>query len=170
MMRLTGAMLIAAGTAALGLAAVARLEGRVRDLRSAIAGLEGMRLALTSCLAPLDEMLSAAAEAAEGRAGAVFSYCGEEIKKSGRQRFAALWNAALEELPLCLEEPDLEALRPLGGVLGRYDGDSQAQALERCISLLEGQLDNAVEQRRSQGKVYGAVGISVGLFLAILLI
>lgn len=170
MIRLTGAVMLAAGAAALGLAAVARLEGRVRDLRGAIAGLEGMRLALTSCLAPLDEMLSAAAEAAEGRARAVFSYCGEGLKKSGRQRFGALWYAALEELPLCLEEQDLEALRPLGGVLGRYDGDSQAQALSRSISLLKGQLDSAVEQRRSQGKVYGTVGISVGLFLAILLI
>lgn len=170
MRRLVGAALLAAGSVALGLGAVAHLEGRVRDLRGLLAGLEAMHRALDSRLAPLDEMLSSAAESTQGRPRDLFRFCAEQLDGGAPRRFGVLWDVALEELPLRLECSDLEVLRTLGSVLGRYDGDSQTRALAQCASRLEVQLEEAAEQRQRLGKVYGTMGVSAGLFLVILLL
>ncbi len=55
-------------------------------------------------------------------------------------------------------------------MLGRYDGDSQRQALERVLAELSRRRERAEEDRRRLGRVYGVLGVTAGLFLAILLI
>lgn len=169
MTRWLGALLLAAGTAALGLGAVWSMEQRVRDLRGIIAGLYAMERALKARLAPLEEMLAAGAEGADGRAGGFFLACREEMKRSAGGRFAPLWEAALETVPLCLDKDDLNVIRRLGSVLGRYDSASQSAAILRTAAELEGRLSEAAERRGRLGRVYGALGISAGLFLVILL-
>jgi len=167
--RVLGAALLAAGAAAVGFGAAARLEGRVRDLRGLTAGLEAMARALDARLAPLEEMLSAAAESTQGRPAGLYRACAQALGRGEGRSFRVVWNTALEELPLRLERADLDLLRPLGEVLGRYDGDSQAAALAQTVARLGGQLEEAVEQRRRLGRLYGTMGVSAGLFLAILL-
>lgn len=169
MTRWLGALLLAAGAAALGLGAVWSMEQRVRDLRGIIAGLYAMERALTARLAPLEEMLSAAAEGTDGRARGFFQTCREGLEAPGGERFAPLWSAALETAPLCLDAEDLRAARRLGGVLGRYDGGSQSAAILHTAAELEGRLTEAAERRGRLGRVYGTLGISAGLFLVILL-
>lgn len=169
MTRLMGAALLAAGMAGAGFLAVARLEGRVRDLRGMLTGLDAMGRALSASLAPLDEMLAAAAECTRDRPQGFFTLCARELGQNAGAGFGGIWPAALETAPLRLERSDLEALRPLGGVLGRYDGDSQAQALSRTAEHLTQCLAQAEDQRRRLGRVYGTIGVSAGLFLAILL-
>ena len=60
MTRWVGAALLLAGSSALGGWAVAQLRGRVRDLQGLTAGLEAMARALSTSLAPLDQMLQEA--------------------------------------------------------------------------------------------------------------
>lgn len=169
-MRWVGAVLLSAGSAALGLGAVVHLDSRVRDLRGLIAGLSAMERALTARLEPLDGMLSGAAESAEGRPQEFFQFCRRGVARLAGRSFAGLWESALEAVPLRLEEADLSILRQLGGVLGRYDADSQAAALLQAVKQLEEQLAEGQEQRRRLGKVYGTMGVAAGLFFTILLL
>lgn len=169
MIRLVGAVLLTAGSTALGLGAAAHLEGRVRDLKGLIAGLEAMKRAFAS-LEPLDQMLWAAAQSVQGRPKEFFLFCRQGASAPGEDGFAAVWAAALESVPLRLEERDLLELKPLERVLGRFDADSQKAALERTVGQLTLRLEEAEEQRKRLGKVYGALGVTSGLFLAILLI
>ena len=61
-------------------------------------------------------------------------------------------------------------LEQLGSVLGRYDGESQCRAIEEEVSRLGRQIVQAREDRRRLGRVYGVLGMTAGLFLAVLLI
>ena len=78
MTRLFGAVLVIAGCGALGLAGVARLAGRVRDLGELAAGLDVLQRELGWRLAPLPQALEAAAKAAHGPAAQFFARSARE--------------------------------------------------------------------------------------------
>lgn len=170
MLRLMGAALLTAGTAALGLGAVGRLDGRVRDLRELLAGVELLQRELGWRLAALPEGLELAAGTAEGRTARFFRLCAEGARHLNGRTFQQVWQEGLDECRFRLDAGDRELLEQLGSVLGRYDGDSQRQALEGAAARLERRQVQAAEERRRLGRVYGVLGMTAGLFLVILLI
>lgn len=170
MIRLMGAVLLTAGCGALGLGAVGRLEGRVRDLRELSAGLDALRRELSCRLAPLPEALGEAAGESRGRAAAFFRFCAQGAERPQGVPFQQIWREGLEQCSLRLAREDRAALEQLGPVLGRYDGDSQREALDQAVSALARRQAQAAEDRRRLGRVYGVLGVTAGLFLTILLI
>lgn len=170
MTRLLGAALVVAGCAALGLAGVARLEGRVRDLAELTAGLDALRRELGWRLAPLPDALDTAARAARGPAAQFFTRCAQGAGTPDGQVFQAVWRDSLSAVPLRLGPEDRDLLERLGPVLGRYDGDSQRLALEEAVAGLRALGGEAADDRKRLGRVYGVLGMTAGLFAAILLI
>ena len=170
MMRLLGAVLVIAGCGGLGLAGVARLDGRVRDLGELAAGLDALQRELGWRLAPLPQALEAAAKAVHGPAEQFFAWCAREAGKPDGQAFQEIWNTALSAAPLRLGPEDKSLLDRLGPVLGRYDGDSQRLAREDAAAGLRSLQGEAADDRRRLGRVYGVLGMTAGLFLAIILL
>ena len=170
MMRLLGAAMLIAGASALGLGAVGRLDGRVRDLRELLAGVEALQRELGWRLAELPEALDLAAGASGGRAAGFFLRCAQGAAHLEGSPFRKVWREALEDSRLRLGREDRAPLEQLGTVLGRYDGDSQRQALESAAARLEQRQAIAAEDRKRLGRVYGVLGVTAGLFLVILLI
>lgn len=170
MIRLMGAALLVAGCGGIGMSAVGRLDGRVRDLRELAAGLELLRRELGWRLTPLPEALAAAAEGTQGRAAQFFQFCAQRAGRLSGTTFQQLWREGLERCPLRLDREDRALLEQLGPVLGRYDGDSQCQAVDKALAGLARRQTQAEENRRRLGRVYGVLGVTAGLFLAILLI
>ena len=170
MIRWLGAALVFLGSSALGAGAAARLQGRVKDLRGLSAGLEAMGRALSASLAPLEEMLRAAEACGAPRPAQLVRTCRLGLPGLEGEPFAQLWDKALGETPLRLEEADLAVLRQVGGVLGRYDGDSQAAALAQAAARLGRQQAEAAARQSRLGRVYGTLGVSAGLFLSIMLL
>ena len=152
------------------MSAVSRLDGRVRDLRELSAGLDTLQRELGWRLAPLPNALETAAEGVHGRAARFFAFCAQGAGRLDGSPFQTLWRTGLAQCPLCLDREDRTLLEQLGPVLGRYDGDSQRQALERVLAELSRRRERAEEDRRRLGRVYGVLGVTAGLFLAILLI
>lgn len=170
MTHLIGAALLTAGCGAVGLGAVGRLDGRVRDLRELAAGLDALQRELGWRLAPLPAALGVAAGETHGRTASFFERCAQGAEKLDGRLFQQVWRECLETCPLRLEREDRELLEQLGPVLGRYDGDSQRRAIEDALTRLERQIAQAGENRRRLGRVYGVLGITAGLFLTIVLI
>lgn len=170
MLKAVGAALLLAGSAGLGLTAIRRLERRVTALRSLTEALELMERELDFRLPPMKELiLAVAARAAEPAAGFLRA-CGEEVEKLEGKPLARLWRqAALEKLP-ALKKQDLETLFSVGAVLGRYDGEGQRRTIAAARERLSDFLAEASEERRRQGKVYGALSVTAGAFLVILLL
>ena len=170
MIRLLGAALLMAGCCGLGLSAVNRLDGRVQDLRELSAGLEILQRELGWRLAPLPKALEAAAAGTQGRAAQFLTFCAQESKQLAGAPFRALWSRGLEQCPMRLSREDRVLLEQLGPVLGRYDGDSQRQAVENVLSGLSRRQIQAEDDRRRLGRVYGILGLTAGLFLTLMLI
>jgi len=170
MMRALGAALVIASCGALGLSGAARLEGRVRDLGELAAGLDALQRELGWRLAPLPQALETAAEACRGPAARFFTRCAQGAGREDGHSFQQVWKDGLSAVPLRLGPGDKALLERLGPVLGRYDGDSQRQALEDAAAGLRGLQGEAADDRRRLGRVYGVLGVTAGLFLAILLL
>ena len=77
---------------------------------------------------------------------------------------------ALRETPLRLDEGDRAVLKQVGGVLGRYDSDSQTVALGQAVQRLSQQQREAEERQGRLGRVYGTLGVTSGLLFAIVLL
>ena len=105
----------------------------------------------------------------QGPTAAFFRTCRRRFAEGGQESWAESWTAALEQVALPLEEADLRLLQEAGDVLGRYDGESQRQALEGLLRGLEGQAAEAAETARRLCRVYLALGLAAGLFCLILL-
>lgn len=169
MIRLMGAVLLAAGCGYLGVQAAENLRRRSRSLSEmarALALVEG-ELELGS--PPLGQLLERVAGRCSGPAKALLEACAQGLDRLDQEDFSALWRrkvAQLEELG----EEGRAALAPLGDILGRYDGQAQregTQAVRRTLEMLARRWE---EERRRQGRVYQVLGLSGGAFLAILLL
>ena len=170
MIRLLGAALLTAGFGGLGLSAVNRLDSRVRELRELSAGLEILQRELGWRLTPLPKALEAAAGGTHDGAARFFSFCARGSEQLSGVPFRTLWSNGLEQCPLRLSREDRALLEQLGPVLGRYDGDSQRQAVENVLAGLSRQRAQAEDDRRRLGRVYGVLGLTAGLFLTLVLI
>ena len=111
-----------------------------------------------------------AARAVHGPAAEFFAQCAQKIRGPGEQTFQEIWREGLSGGRLRLAKEDRALLERLGPVLGRYDGDSQRGALEETAAGLRSLQGTAADDRRRLGRVYGVLGTTVGLLLAILLI
>ena len=170
MIRFFGAALLILGCGGLGLSAVNRLDSRVRDLRGLSTGLEILQRELGWRLSPLPEALEAAAGGTQDRAARFFACCAQGSRQLAGVPFRTFWSRGLEQCPLRLSREDRALLEQLGPVLGRYDGDSQRQAVENVLAGLSRQQAQAEDDRRRLGRVYGVLGLTAGLFLTLVLI
>lgn len=169
-MKLLGALLLAGGAAFLGFSAAAQLERRVKSLRAMLGALEHLERELTFRLTPMPELLETLSKQSPSPANAFFARCLAGLDTLGEHTLSDLWNNALEAAPMDLGEEDRRVLRELGGVLGRYDGEGQREALALSRAQLGQCLTTATEERTRLGRVYGALGLTAGALLVILLL
>lgn len=170
MMRLIGAALLTGGSALLGICAVRHLNSRVDHLRQLITGLEVVIREMDHCLAPLPELLAQAAKQTDRNVSVFFDLCAQGAEHLNGRSFQTVWNQAIEAGQLRLEHADLSLLEQLGGILGRYDGESQRKALQTTVDRLEEQRAEAASQSSRLGRVYSVLSLTAGAFLLILLI
>lgn len=168
--KVLGTALLIAGGMGAGWCGASALDRRVRSLRAFCAALETAQRELSLRLPPMPELLSLLARQSEGPAGRFFARCLEDLPLLGSRSFARIWRDALEGTPLDLNGEDLEMLSQAGRVLGRYDGAGQEAALELIRLRLVRALEEAEERRRGGKRVWYALGITAGCFLAILLL
>ena len=170
MLRAVGVLLLAGSGLTMGLGAVERMARTRRDLTdlaAAISQAEG-ELALSFPSTPV--LLEVLAGQAGGRAGAFFTLCSARLNQLGERDFDAIWSAALAASELSLSGEVLRQMETLGRALERYDADQLLRCCRQTRKSVEAEADRLGEQLRSQGKVYGTLGLTMGIFCAILLL
>ncbi|MEG1878353.1 MAG: stage III sporulation protein AB [Pseudoflavonifractor sp.] len=169
-MKLLGALLLAGGMAALGHGAVLQLDRRLGLLRGFCAALETMERELSFRLTDMPRLFLALSDAKPAPVGKFFASCHKGLDRLGERPLELLWQEALADLPPVLSGEAREVLQGLGGVLGRYDGENQREALALAASRLRACSAAAAEERIRMGKVYGTVSLTGGVLLTILLL
>lgn len=164
-----GSVLVAAGCWALGLRAAERLREREQALRDLEQGLLLLEQELSLRATPLPQLMSELQRRCQGTAAALFAACRCGLDRLDEVSFFQSWQAAVER---CrdLNREGKQALLPLGGSLGRYEGEEQCRAVAAARQELTEVLRRAGEERRRMGRVYQILGLSGGAFLVILLL
>lgn len=81
------------------------------------------------------------------------------------------WNEAVLETSsfLNLKSEDIELIKSFGKMLGKTDIDGQVSEINQFLSLLEGQIVIAEEEKNKNSKMYKSLGTIVGLGIVIVL-
>ncbi|MCI8304625.1 MAG: stage III sporulation protein AB [Lawsonibacter sp.] len=169
MIRMVGAVLVAAGGGWLGFQAAIGMRTQVRALRQTSAGLALLERELELSAPPLPQLLAWGAARSQGPARELFQGCVQGLERLEREDFSSLWRR-LAGAQTLLGEEGQAVLLPLGDTLGRYDAGQQREALAAARRRLEELAARQEEDSRRRGRVYEALGLSGGAFLVILLL
>ena len=170
MLRFLGAVLLMGGASAIGFSAAAHLRARVACLRAFTGAVEYLEREMAFRLTPIPLLFDMLARSASAPAAGFFARCSRELERIGEKPLNLLWREALEKSSLPIEDDEEQVLAELGDVLGRYDGDAQREAFALAHARLDRMLERAEEERDRLEKVYGALGLSAGAFLLLLLL
>ena len=121
MVRLMGAVLVAAGCAWVGFQVSEGMRRRVAELRELARGLALVERELELWAPPLPQLMERAAAHSRGAAQRLFRACYQGLDRLDREDFPTLWRRLVEEERSWRGE-ERELLAPLGELLGRYDG------------------------------------------------
>lgn len=139
-------------------------------LRALVQALELVERELDFCLRSTKDMLWSAAVRSPEPAAEFLRVCAQGMDTLDGQPFSGLWRKAASERLTALKPCDFEVLMSVGAVLGRYESEGQRNSVALARTKLNEQLSDAVEERRRQGRVYGALSVTAGAFLVIMLL
>lgn len=96
----------------------------------------------------------------------------ERLEQRMGQSLYQIWKEELKKLPCKgrLQKEDLAFLEELGKNLGNLDRTTQLHTLQVMRGRLEQSIDGAREEYRNRAKLFRVVGITVGVFTAVLLL
>ncbi len=166
-LRIFGAAAVVVCCSALGMKCAGGYAAKVRTLRALIGTLTVARSEICDLLSPMPELIDMLSAQAPAHARGFGRAC--DVCMRAGMPFPQAWERASEELKHT-GETAAEAVARLGGFLGRFDGETQRTELTRTIAILDGELAAAEAQRGSRGKTCAALGVGVGVMLAIILI
>ena len=145
-------------------------ENGILALREMCAALKLMQGELSLTSTPIPALFSLLKGRTQGSAAVFFGELSEQMDRLGEDRLAELWAASVRSRCGMLAPPEREALTELGEVLGRYDPDMQALAIDRCWREMHERLQQAEKAFPDQRRLLLGLGLSAGLLLGILLL
>jgi stage III sporulation protein AB len=94
------------------------------------------------------------------------------LKNQASRDLSECWEEAVHTAyrESALNQEDKRIIADLGLELGKTDMESQSGMFLRTLSLLEAQTAEAIEDKKSKGKMYKSLGSAIGVLIVILLI
>lgn len=80
------------------------------------------------------------------------------------------WEKAIEESDTNLNKKDKDVLLSLSKMLGQTDIDGQISQIEVTREFLECQIQEALEEKNKNEKLYSKLGTTIGLAIVIILV
>jgi len=165
-------ILILLGGVAIGQLKAKTYDNRVYHLQELITTLKVLESEMKYRLDPLPDLLIRVSTAKPGMSGMLMETAGRLLKIQTVLDFAECWEEAIETAyqESALNAEDKRILNDLGIELGKTDMESQNGMFQRTYSLLEAQVEEAVEEKKSKGRMYKSLGPAIGILIVILLI
>ena len=170
MLKLLGALCVMAAALWCGTRAVGELRRRAKALEELHAGLAWLEEELTFRLTPLPELLKQLGQSRQGEAGRFFGEVDRLLRLDPEGGLHQSWRRAMVRHLALLKEEERQVLLEVGQTLGRYDAETQRQALTRCARRLAVFRDEAQGEVRRLGKVYAALSAAGGAMVVLVLI
>ena len=128
-----------------------------------------MRTFLRYGQVPTTELIGQLADSENFRLFPFLSSCKDKLGQG--YLFPEAWRRSLSEWKdSALTARDMEILESVAEVLGGSDSESQSNTLELTVSLLEQNLQEALEAKNTNGKLYRSLGVLIGIGAAVFMI
>lgn len=169
-MRAAGALLLAGAGLWAGLERGRVQARRIRALQEWSGALDLWARELAYRLPTTAQLLSTLAQRGPAGPKQVFGQALAGLDRLKEQDFAAIWQEALTGGERELSDRDMELLKGLGTVLGGCGWEDQHSAVERLARQLEKRGESLAQSLARERRTWGALGLSAGCALAILLL
>lgn len=147
-----------------------RRKAEIDCLAELCRGLELIRAELGTRLTPMPELLGLLEEQCAGEAGSFFRSVGTALPLLEERDFSSLWSMAADKALCCLSQRELDTVKKVGTVLGKYELSEQLTVIGSCLTELkagEERLRAAYPQTR---KLFFGLSAAAGGFIIILLL
>lgn len=174
-LKFIGMVLIVASCSGLGLQLAHLYGNRISQCRQVEQCLQRLLGEIRFHQIPLEEALRDTGKAfgGEGFAG-FFLRVSQRLTSSqvnGEVALASVWREELDRyLETCQLLGEQEQLFLLGRELGTLDLEEQVRSLQYCLDQWRQRVDGLQRQEETHGRLCRGVGVSVGVFFAILLL
>lgn len=170
MLKLLGTLCVITGAIWCGSGAVGELRRRALALEELHAALIWLEEELTFRLTPLPQLLEQLGKSRQGEVGRFFQEAAELLVKAPEGGLRQSWRQAMVRRLSLLRPEERQVLLELGQTLGRYDAQTQRQALAQGARRLAVFRDEAREEVRRLGKVYAALSLAGGAAVILVLV
>nr|WP_315019575.1 stage III sporulation protein AB [uncultured Aminipila sp.] len=146
---------------------------RVINLQSFLDGLKNLEDEILYRKTPLPEALKIVSdEKANNAAKNLFAKVSVDLNGKNNCSFIESWFKYTEELgeSCSFTTEDMYTIKELGKVLGGTDIYGQSAVIQRAYKQIENQLEQAVQQNNTKGKMYKGLGMAIGLTIVIILL
>jgi len=147
-------------------------DNRVYHLQELITTLKILESEMKYRLDPLPDLFLRVSKIKAGMSADLLKTAGLLLKNQSTQDLPDCWKEAVEMsyLESALNKEDKRIITDLGIELGKTDMESQSGMFQRTFSMLEAQTAEAIEEKKTKGKMYKSLGSAIGVLIVILLI
>ena len=166
-MRLLGAILLVAATSYMGFARAVEVRRKPAYLRMIAGALTLLKHEIVAKSSDLPNAVSHVSVHCADRIRPFFYSVSSKIENAYGS-FAEVWAEEVSGLS-GLNKQEMDLLEQLGLHLGKYDAESQKNALDQCIDSFLSLADEASCDARRYGRLYAGIGLTIGSMLAVAL-
>ncbi len=147
-------------------------DNRVYHLQDLLTTLKILESEMKYRLDPLPDLLMRVSTIKEGMSSELLEIAARLLREPSSPGLSACWEKAVEIAyrDSALNKEDKRIVADLGIELGKTDVANQHSMFHRTFSLLEVQVSEAVEEKRTKGKMYKSLGTAIGALIVILFI
>lgn len=163
-------LIIILSSGALGLLKSQTFSRRIRELNDMRTMLHQLSIEISYRKDPLMTTFRRIASQNSNISSELLDRCADYM--TNYREFSRCWESAIEEVceNTSMKKEDNAILLELGAQLGKSSIDGQADMFRLAEEKLLQQIEIAVKEKDSKGKMYGGLGFSMGIVISVLLI
>lgn len=167
MYKIWGSILVVFGCGYWGWLKGMELKRKLRYTEGFIRSIETLKREITEKHRLIPQIIIDLGENRKNITSEYFRILAEKMCEDTQESFAQRWEESMRK---GFPEELREILAPLGQVLGQFDGNTQGEALDSVLRELRHFKGRQEEENQKKTQVYGAFGVTSGVFLVILLL
>ena len=169
-MKLIGFILITLSSALCGFCYTSGRREHAESLASFCLMLEMLHAEIKDKLCPIPELSKSLSNKINGSAGNFLSLLSLNLAFLGEKNFEGIWCESLCAAAPELNDSEYESVAGLGKTLGKYDAQTQAEAISEVLASLRDSYTQVCAELPQINRLSMGVSVSAGALLAILLV
>jgi len=155
-----------------GLLKAKTFDNRIYHLQDLVTTLKVLESEMKYRMDPLPELLIRVSSIKDGLGAELMETAGQLLKNRVSNNMSDCWKEAIETVyrDSALNSEDIRIATDLGIELGKTDMENQTGMFQRTFSLLAAQTEEAIEEKKTKGRMYKSLGSAIGVLIVILLI